>query len=372
MECVVQEVYRRLKEIKMFNFISKSGSKSSMKWNYTGIGKLDIEEKGIIDEVGSEVYFYEKIFLSEDDTKLNDSKMWKFYKNKIEMYRFRNDKFERIFTFSVKDVRNIENIFLISDGAYICQPDKYYGILTVEEWGIRLIIQIKGERKDEEICYKYVMDNEIKNYREEDLCCMDTSNKNNDYQFSSQKYVILDRDGVINVEKNYLYRIEDFEYEEGVVNSLKRLSYLGYRFIIITNQAGIAKGYYTEKEYYELEKFIIGDLKEKGIIIDKVYFCPHHPEGNGIYRRECNCRKPGIGNFLKAIEDFAINPHSSYMIGDRITDLTPAHELGFKTVLVKTGYGKDNISKLKEYGLDSFVVENLQEFCDFLEKSNLK
>lgn len=79
----------------------------------------------------------------------------------------------------------------------------------------------------------------------------------------TNKFIIFDRDGVINIEKNYLYKIEDFEYENGVVESLKELGKLGYKFIIITNQAGIAKGYYTEEDYYKLEKFIINDLNKK-------------------------------------------------------------------------------------------------------------
>ena len=81
------------------------------------------------------------------------------------------------------------------------------------------------------------------------------------------KFILLDRDGVINVEKSYLYKIKDFEYEFGVIKGLKKLKEFGYRFIIITNQAGIAKGYYTENEYLKLEEFIHSDLLMKGINI---------------------------------------------------------------------------------------------------------
>lgn len=182
------------------------------------------------------------------------------------------------------------------------------------------------------------------------------------------KFIIFDRDGVINIEKNYLYRIEDFEYETGVVDSLKRLSLLGYRFVIITNQAGIAKGYYREEDYLRLEEFIEDDLKKKGIVIENTYFCPHHPDGTGIYKKECECRKPATGNFLRAIEEFNINPAVSYMVGDRITDLIPADKLGFKTVLVKTGYGKENILKLASSGINPIIVDNLMEFSDLMEE----
>ena len=110
------------------------------------------------------------------------------------------------------------------------------------------------------------------------------------------------------------------------------------------------------------------DLKNKGIEIEKTYYCPHHPEGEGIYRKECECRKPNVGNFLKAINEFSIDVENSFMVGDRITDLIPAEKLGFKTVMVKTGYGLENISKLADYGLDSLVVENINEFADLLMK----
>ena len=183
----------------------------------------------------------------------------------------------------------------------------------------------------------------------------------------TNKFIIFDRDGVINIEKNYLYKIEDFEYENGVVESLKELEKLGYKFVIITNQAGIAKGYYTEEDYYKLEKFIINDLNKKGIVIEKTYFCPHHPKGIGKYRKNCECRKPNKQNFLKAINEFNIDVKNSYMIGDRITDLIPAKELGFNTVLVKTGYGLKNIKEIEEKNLKSLIMENIPEFVDYIK-----
>ena len=183
------------------------------------------------------------------------------------------------------------------------------------------------------------------------------------------KFILFDRDGVINIEKSYLYKIEDFEYESGVIEGLEKLKKLGYRFLIITNQAGIARGYYTEEDYLKLQKFIMEDLKNKGIKIEKTYYCPHHPEGKGNYGIKCDCRKPNTGNFLKAIEEFQIDVKKSFMVGDRITDLIPAEKLGFKSVLVKTGYGMKNISKLADKGLKSLVVGSISEFGDFLKEN---
>ena len=181
------------------------------------------------------------------------------------------------------------------------------------------------------------------------------------------KFVLLDRDGVINVEKSYLHKIEDFEYEKNVVEGLLKLRDLGYKFAIITNQAGIARGYYTEEDYLKLQNFIEDDLMKKGIKIEKSYFCPHHPNVTGKYGIECNCRKPNTANFELAIEEFDINVKNSFMIGDKITDLIPAEKLGIIPVLVKTGYGLESLKKLEGTKLNSIVVNDILDFSEVLK-----
>ena len=192
-----------------------------------------------------------------------------------------------------------------------------------------------------------------------------------------EKYIFLDRDGTINVEKHYLHNIEDFEYEAGVLKALEGLQKLGYKFIIVTNQAGIAKGYYTESDYLILEEFIENDLREKGIIIQKTYHCPHHPQGKIPYNVNCDCRKPKTGMFLEAIEEFDIDIENSYMVGDRFTDLKPADELGIYPVLIKTGYGTDQLNSLVESNENIeekfkrvMVVENLIDLLNKLYANN--
>ena len=180
------------------------------------------------------------------------------------------------------------------------------------------------------------------------------------------KFVLLDRDGVINIEKSYLHKIEDFEYEKNVVEGLLKLRDLGYRFAIITNQAGIARGYYTEEDYLKLQSFIEDDLFKKGIKIEKSYFCPHHPNVIGKYGIECDCRKPNIGNFELAIKEFEIDVKNSFMIGDKITDLIPAEKLGITPVLVKTGYGLESLKKLEGTKLNSIVVNDILDFSEKL------
>ena len=181
------------------------------------------------------------------------------------------------------------------------------------------------------------------------------------------KFVLLDRDGVINIEKSYLHKIEDFEYEKNVVEGLLRLRDLGYRFAIITNQAGIARGYYTEEDYLKLQSFIEEDLLKKGIKIEKSYFCPHHPNVTGKYGIECDCRKPNTGNFELAIKEFDIDVKNSFMIGDKITDLIPAEKLGITPVLVKTGYGLESLKKLEGTKLNSIVVNDILDFSEVLK-----
>ena len=182
------------------------------------------------------------------------------------------------------------------------------------------------------------------------------------------KFVLLDRDGVINVEKSYLHKIEDFEYEKNVVEGLLKLRDLGYRFAIITNQAGIARGYYTEEDYLKLQSFIEDDLFKKGIKIEKSYFCPHHPNVTGKYGIECDCRKPNTGNFELAIKEFDIDVKNSFMIGDKITDLIPAEKLGITPVLVKTGYGLESLKKLEGTKLNSIVVNDILDLADNIKK----
>ena len=137
-----------------------------------------------------------------------------------------------------------------------------------------------------------------------------------------RKAIFLDRDGTINVEKNYLYKIEEFEYLPGVKEGLKILQKLGFILIIVTNQSGIARGYYTVQDYFKLTEWMIADLKKDGINIANCYYCPHHPESKiEQFKKDCNCRKPRLGLFEKAIMEYDIDLSNSYAIGDKYRDL---------------------------------------------------
>lgn len=161
------------------------------------------------------------------------------------------------------------------------------------------------------------------------------------HDYYMDKAVFLDRDGTINEERSYLYRIEDFAYMDGAVEALHILEELGYLLIIITNQSGIARGYYTEEEFLRLNQWMIKDLKQKGIHIAEVYFCPHHPDGIvKKYAVMCGCRKPGTEFFWKAQKIFQIDMARSYAIGDRMRDISICRESGVQGIILGES-GKD-------------------------------
>lgn len=153
------------------------------------------------------------------------------------------------------------------------------------------------------------------------------------------KAVFLDRDGTINIEKNYLYKIEDFEFIEGVPEAIELLNNAGYLVVVVTNQAGIGRGYYTESDMHKLHQHINDELKKNGAHIDAFYFCPHHPEhGVGHYKLDCECRKPKDGMLKQAIMDLNIDPKQSVIIGDKLSDVLAGENLGIRGILVQTGH----------------------------------
>ena len=140
------------------------------------------------------------------------------------------------------------------------------------------------------------------------------------------KAVFLDRDGVVNVEKNYVYKIEDFEFMPGIFDLCKKYQQNGYLLFVITNQAGIARGYYTEEQFHVLKDWMIKQFEKQGILITKVYFCPHHPDFTG----ECECRKPNPGLILQAAKEFDIDLSESILIGDKESDIEAGESAGVR------------------------------------------
>ncbi|MDE1474595.1 HAD family hydrolase [Xenorhabdus bovienii] len=159
-------------------------------------------------------------------------------------------------------------------------------------------------------------------------------------QYNKIKVAFLDRDGVINKEVNYLHKIEDFEYTSRCITGLKKIRDLGYKIIIITNQSGIARDYYSEKEYQLLTDWYRNDLKEKGIDILDIFHCPHHPDGIvPELSKECYCRKPSPGMIEQARKKYSIDIKSSILVGDKNSDIHAGEHAGIpRCFLVKTGH----------------------------------
>ena len=138
---------------------------------------------------------------------------------------------------------------------------------------------------------------------------------------TKNKAVFFDRDGVLNEDKGYVYKINSFKWTSGAKRAISYLKKLNFKIIVITNQSGIGRGYYKTKDMYYLHDFMQKELKKIDASIDKFYFCPHHPRyGKGNYLRKCKCRKPNNELFLKAIKEYNVDVKKSFMIGDQITD----------------------------------------------------
>lgn len=152
------------------------------------------------------------------------------------------------------------------------------------------------------------------------------------------KACFLDRDGVVNEEVDYLWQPEKAMLIPGVAAALRQLRRHGFLAIVVSNQAGVARGYYKESDVDEVNARIQELLVADGARIDAFYYCPHHPEFSG----ECSCRKPEPGMLLTAAADFKIDLKASFMVGDRLSDLEAAERAGCKCgYLVRTGYGSE-------------------------------
>jgi D-glycero-D-manno-heptose 1,7-bisphosphate phosphatase len=167
-----------------------------------------------------------------------------------------------------------------------------------------------------------------------------------------KKALFLDRDGVINKEKNYLYKIEDFEFIDGVFETCKYFQDKDYLIIVITNQAGIARGKYSEADFNKLTKWMIQEFSKKNIKISKVYHCPHHPDFTG----ECECRKPKPKMILDAKKEFDIDLENSILVGDKNSDIEAGLNAGIKEIyLISTGH------KIEKNRFDVKILKTLKD-----------
>jgi D-glycero-D-manno-heptose 1,7-bisphosphate phosphatase len=172
------------------------------------------------------------------------------------------------------------------------------------------------------------------------------------------KTIFLDRDGVINQEVNYLYKIENFKFIDGIFSACRYVQNIGYDIIIVTNQSGISRGFYSENEYDILCEWMLSKFNENRIEILDIFHCPHSPESR------CECRKPKPGMFIAAKNKHSINMKESWMIGDSERDITAASLAGIKnTILVRSGHKIDEKNSHAKYYLNSIKdISNAVKF----------
>ncbi len=150
--------------------------------------------------------------------------------------------------------------------------------------------------------------------------------------------LFLDRDGVLNVDRNYVYRSEDFEWIEGAIETIKAFNARGWWVFVVTNQSGIARGYYTEEQMEALHVWLHAELTAHGAKVDRIYHCPYHEAGTvERYRKDSYDRKPRPGMLIRAMTDFPVIKEQSFLIGDKQADLDAAQAAGIRGVLFTGG-----------------------------------
>ncbi|MDO8482053.1 MAG: HAD family hydrolase [bacterium] len=178
--------------------------------------------------------------------------------------------------------------------------------------------------------------------------------------------VFLDRDGVINEELGYQHNHEDIRMIAGSAGAIRRLNELSIPVIVVSNQSGVARGYFPESHVGKFNDALSKELKKEGAHIDKFYYCPHHPEGKGNYKKDCDCRKPKPGLLFQAAKEMNIDLKRSVITGDKASDIGAGVSVGSKTVLVMTGYGKKEWSTWNKQYKPNHVALDLSEAVKWL------
>jgi D-glycero-D-manno-heptose 1,7-bisphosphate phosphatase len=150
--------------------------------------------------------------------------------------------------------------------------------------------------------------------------------------------LLLDRDGTLNVDRGWVHKPQDFRWIEGAREAIRWANDRAILVLVITNQSGIARGYYTEEEFLAFTAWMGRELAEQGAHIDGTYYCPHHPsEGSGVYRRQCRCRKPGPGLIERALKEWKVDPVLAVLVGDGENDMVAATAAGIRGVRFSGG-----------------------------------
>jgi D-glycero-D-manno-heptose 1,7-bisphosphate phosphatase len=181
--------------------------------------------------------------------------------------------------------------------------------------------------------------------------------------------VFLDRDGTINEEVGYLRSLDMLKIIPGAGAAIRRLNAAGFKVVIITNQSGVARGYFPESLVREAHDLLTGMLRKDGASIDGIYYCPHHPTaGNSRHTVQCDCRKPATGLLDRAAKDLDIDLQRSFMVGDKWSDVELGRRAGARSILVRSGFSADDPgNKRPSHGADpDFTAHDLAEAADWI------
>lgn len=180
--------------------------------------------------------------------------------------------------------------------------------------------------------------------------------------------IFLDRDGTINIDHGFVHEIDKFEFIDGAIEAMIELKKMGYALVIVTNQSGIGRGIYSEDQFLHLSEWMDWSLADRGIDLDGLYYCPHHPEAEiEEYRIECDCRKPKAGMLIEAQAHLAIDMSSSIMVGDKLADIQAgqAAKVGMN-ILVRSGQAVTSEAEAQA----DIVIDSIAKLPEILK--NLK
>lgn len=183
------------------------------------------------------------------------------------------------------------------------------------------------------------------------------------------KAVFLDRDGTVNEEVGYMSDLSNFRVIPGVGPAIRKLNEAGFKVVVVTNQSGVARGYFAESFVHEAHVLLLEMLKRDEARIDALYYCPHHPTaGNSRYTMNCVCRKPKTGLIENAVKEMGIDLTLSYMVGDKWSDIELGQRAGVHAVLVSTGYAADDPGNKRPAHIPDpdFVAHSLREAADWI------
>ena len=183
------------------------------------------------------------------------------------------------------------------------------------------------------------------------------------------KAVFLDRDGTVNEEVGYLTDLEKLRLIPGAGSAIRLMNEAGFKVILVTNQSGVARGYFSERLVHEAHARLGEMLRADGARIDAVYFCPHHPvAGTSHYTMDCECRKPKTGLIDRAVKDFLIDRQHSYMVGDKWSDVELGQRAKVHSVLVESGFAHDDPGNKRPDGVrdPDFLARDITEATSWI------